>query len=59
MKWLFAAATMAMLTACGVDGEPLRPTYATSVGIGSGGVSVGTRVGARKGPFNVGIGLGL
>lgn len=51
--------TAVLLAGCGVDGEPVRPTLNTSVGVGKGGVHTSTRVGARVGPVNLGVGLGL
>jgi hypothetical protein len=41
------------LTACGVDGEPVRPTAAATVGITNGGISASGGVGLRKGPFAI------
>ncbi|MFD2740382.1 hypothetical protein ACFSUD_12415 [Sulfitobacter aestuarii] len=51
--------TLLALAACGVDGEPVRPTGAAQVTISSGGVSAATRVGLRQGPVSLSLGLGL
>ena len=60
MKKLAAALALLTLAACGVDGEPVRPSMATTVGVGSGGdVYGGTSVGATLGNVTVGTGLGL
>ena len=45
------------LTACGADGEPIRPTAGVGVSVGTGGVSVGGSVGASIGNVTVGVGL--
>ncbi|MGB0900160.1 hypothetical protein [Halocynthiibacter sp.] len=54
---LLALITTAGLTACGADGEPIRPTAGVGVSVGTGGVSVGGSVGAKSGPVTVGVGL--
>lgn len=45
------------LAACGVDGEPVQPTVAASVGVGSSGVSTNLGVGVHTGPISVFLGL--
>ena len=57
MKPLALMAALALLAACGADGEPIRPTVNTSVSVGSGGVSTSTSVGVQSGPVSVRIGL--
>ncbi len=47
------------LAACGADGEPVQPTANTHVTLSNDGVSVGTAVGLRRGPFNLTLGAGL
>ncbi|MEM7732879.1 MAG: hypothetical protein AAF280_08880 [Pseudomonadota bacterium] len=60
MTRILALVSVALLAACGADGEPVTPTMNTNVGISShSGVSVGTSVGVKKGPVSVGVGLGL
>lgn len=34
MKWLLMLAALAVVTACGVDGEPVKPRYTTETTIG-------------------------
>jgi hypothetical protein len=57
MKYLAALPIIALLAACGADGEPVRPTYSTTIGVGKSGVHTHTSVGARKGNISVRIGL--
>lgn len=54
---LSAVIALAGLAACGVDGEPIRPTAAASIGVGSGGVHSNVGVGVSKGPVSVFLGL--
>ncbi|MGB3243794.1 MAG: hypothetical protein WBB25_04630 [Sulfitobacter sp.] len=48
-----------LLAGCGADGEPVQPSANTNVTLSSSGVSVGTNVGLRRGPFSVNLGLGV
>lgn len=57
MMRVIAFGVLTSLAACGVDGEPVKPTLNAGVSIGSGGVSQNVSVGARKGPFSVNWGL--
>lgn len=41
------------LAACGVDGEPIRPSLNAGVGVSDSGVHTNGRVGLHKGPFSV------
>ena len=52
------AMALALLTACGVEGPPVRPTLDSTISMGSGGVygHVGTRV--SLGGINIGVGVG-
>ncbi|WP_370570636.1 hypothetical protein [Phaeobacter sp. SYSU ZJ3003] len=52
---LFVAATT--LTACGVDGEPVRPTLNAGVGVSTSGVHAGGSVGVQQGPFSLLLGF--
>ncbi|MEP1587024.1 MAG: hypothetical protein ABJR46_08015 [Tateyamaria sp.] len=45
------------LAACGIDGEPVRPTANLGINIGSGGISTGATVGVSQGPLRVGVGI--
>lgn len=54
---IIAVLGLAMLCACGVDGEPVQPSLNAGVGIGSGGVHVGGAVGLSKGPLHVALGF--
>jgi len=45
------------LTACGVDGEPVRPSLNAGLGISGSGVHLGGAVGVSKGPVSVSVGL--
>lgn len=56
-KMIFALLGLAVLAACGVDGEPVQPSLNAGVGIGSGGVRIGGAVGLHKGPVSVFLGL--
>lgn len=59
MTRILAACALLALAACGADGEPVRPSANTSIGVGTNGVSVNSGVTVRKGPFSVGWGVGL
>lgn len=59
MRWIVIAAALAVLTGCGADGPPVRPSLGTTVSAGSGGVSAGVRTGIRVGAVNLGVGVGL
>ena len=62
MRILIALVSLAMLAACGADGEPIRPTepkYSAKVGIGTSGVRTGGRVSFGLGKTQVTIGTGL
>lgn len=54
---ILAVLSLAALAGCGVDGEPIRPTGALSVGVGPGGVTTGASVGATAGNVSVLVGL--
>ena len=59
MKRVIALLCLAVLTACGADGEPVQPTMNTGIGITPDGVKVRTGVGVKAGLVNLGVGLGL
>ena len=57
MKRIAFLILCAGLAACGADGEPVQPTVATSVTVGTNGVSTSTGVAVRKGPLTLGLSL--
>ncbi len=48
---------LAVLTACGADGEPVRPAVNTSMTVSKSGVSAATGVTLSRGPVSVGVAL--
>ncbi|MDB4213572.1 hypothetical protein N9741_01730 [Octadecabacter sp.] len=54
---IIAFCTLALLAACGADGEPFRPTASGGVTIGTNGVSTNANVGATNGTFFLGLSL--
>ncbi|MBE1285786.1 MAG: hypothetical protein GJ676_20910 [Rhodobacteraceae bacterium] len=46
-----------VLAGCGADGEPVRPSVNTGIGISGDGVDVYGGVGLSKGPFNIHLGF--
>ncbi|MBQ4823479.1 hypothetical protein J4729_02770 [Leisingera sp. HS039] len=54
---IFALLGLAVLAACGVDGEPVQPTLNAGVGVGDSGVHVGGAVGLHKGPVSIFLGF--
>ncbi|MEW2913056.1 hypothetical protein [Leisingera sp. JC11] len=54
---IFALLGLAVLAACGADGEPVQPTLNAGVSAGGGGVHVGGAVGLHKGPVSVFLGF--
>ncbi|WP_264210968.1 hypothetical protein [Leisingera thetidis] len=54
---IFALLGLALLAACGADGEPVQPTLNAGVGVGGSGVHVGGAVGLHKGPVSVFLGF--
>lgn len=57
MRVLIALGLTLALTACGVDGEPVRPSLNAGLGISSSGVHLGGALGVSKGPLSVSLGL--
>lgn len=57
MRILLALIGLSVLTACGADGDPFRPTGNVGVSVGANGVNTTANVGATNGTFSVGIGL--
>jgi len=58
VKRSLAILSLLSLAACGTDGEPVQPTASSTITMSSSGVSVGTAVGLRRGPFSLALGLG-
>jgi hypothetical protein len=54
MRVLVALGVMALVAACGVDGEPVAPTMNTTIGIGTHGVQGGGSV--NSGPVTGSVG---
>lgn len=57
MKQIVAIVSLVILAACGVDGEPVRPTADAGVTINSRGVFPSASVGINTGPFWLRLGL--
>ncbi|WP_420005157.1 hypothetical protein [Arenibacterium sp. LLYu02] len=57
MRVLIALGLTLALTACGVDGEPVRPSLNAGLGLSSSGVHLGGALGLSKGPLSVSLGL--
>ena len=53
------AFALGVLASCGADGEPVKPSINTNVGVGTNGVNAHKGVRVGKGPFSVGVRLGL
>ncbi|KUP93055.1 hypothetical protein [Tritonibacter horizontis] len=45
------------LTACGVEGDPVRPSLNAGLGISNSGVHLGGAVGLHKGPVSLRVAL--
>lgn len=50
-------AVAATVAACGVDGEPLKPSATAAVTLTPDGLSTSGGVSVRKGPISVGLSL--
>lgn len=50
-------ATLAVVSGCGADGEPVQPSLNAHVGLSGGGTYVGGSVGLHSGPFNLYVGF--
>ncbi len=57
MKYLTALPLLFLLAACGADGDPIRPSMNTTIGVGESGVHASTSVSASKGNVSVTVGL--
>ncbi len=47
---------LVVLTGCGVDGAPFRPTANAGVSIGTGGISADCSIGTTNGTVSVKVG---
>ncbi len=56
MKKLIVLSAL-VLTACGVDGEPVQPAGGVKVTLSSSGIGLGANVGLKQGPLRIGLGL--
>ncbi len=57
MKLSLILISLLVLSACGADGPPERPTMNAAVVISSSGVSVSPSVGVKLGAVNLRVGL--
>ena len=57
MKPLAALSLIALLGACGADGEPITPTFNAGLGVSPSGVNLNGRLGLNVGPLTIGLGL--
>lgn len=56
MKWIVLSAAL-IIAGCGVDGEPVQPTLGAGINVSPSGVSLGGRLGLRRGPISIGLGF--
>lgn len=59
MRGLCLLGSLMVLAGCGVDGEPIRPSYNGSVSAGSDGVSAGVGTTIIRGNVSVHVGTRL
>ncbi|WP_135506609.1 hypothetical protein [Roseovarius aestuariivivens] len=59
MKKGMMLAAVALLAACGVDGEPVRPNYNGTISAGSDGVRAGVGASVIRGNVSVHVGTRL
>ncbi len=59
MRMVTILLALCALAGCGADGEPIRPSLTTNVGIGDSGAKVHTQASASRGRWTMGVGLGL
>ena len=58
MRYLIAMALAAFLSACGADGDPVRPSVSTGISVNSDGdVSTSTAISANSGNVSISVGL--
>jgi hypothetical protein len=59
MRRILAVLSLAALAGCGVDGEPVRPSLNTTIGVGNNGVSAATGATWLSGRTRVTVGTAL
>ena len=59
MKQLMILGAVTLLAACGVDGEPIRPSYNGTMSVGSDGVRAGVGTSVISGNVRVHVGTSL
>jgi hypothetical protein len=59
MKRLFVLGSLMVLAGCGVDGDPIRPSYNGTVSAGTDGVSAGVGTKIIRGNVSVHVGTSL
>ncbi|MFP7569408.1 hypothetical protein [Marivita sp. S2033] len=55
MKVGLLSLSVLVLTACGADDPPIRPSVNTTVSVGSDGMRTSTGVVLRRGPVSAGV----
>ncbi len=55
MRGILTLSVIGLLAACGADGDPVRPSVNTTIGVGTGGVHTSTSVSTG----NVTLAIGL
>jgi len=56
-KWMLSLTAIAVLAACGVDGEPVQPSLNAGIGISNSGVHALGGVGVHQGPLSLYLGF--
>ncbi|WP_164860730.1 hypothetical protein [Parasedimentitalea marina] len=56
-KWMLSLTAIAVLAACGVDGEPVQPSLNAGIGISNSGVHARGGVGVHQGPLSLYLGF--
>lgn len=59
MRTIGSVLALLTLAACGADGEPQPPQIGGTVTVSTSGVSAGANVTVARGPFLLGLGIGL
>lgn len=54
---IFALAVLALLGACGVDGEPVQPTMNAGIMLSGSGMNTSGSVGVQQGPISLFFGF--
>ena len=57
VRLVMAFAALAVLAACGADGEPVTPVAAATISTGPGGTYVSGGVGVSTGPVSIWVGF--